>query len=185
MRSKLQLCIIAAALGTLGFTASAQNAPRDKTMQSDSMRGLYNNDVKQDMDLKKKHGSDTTHSRMKMKSHMKHDMDHDTTGARHAPDNTGRNKRDRYDENLTPTDQSNKPEDLELTRKIRAEIIDQEGMSVNARNIKIITVNGRVTLRGPVNSVDEKDRIAEIAGKFATAGHVDNQLEVKNNTDQK
>ena len=53
---------------------------------------------------------------------------------------------------------------------------------MNAKNVKIVTMNGHVTLRGPVNSVDEKTRIAEIANRIAQSGNVDNQLEVVINT---
>jgi osmotically-inducible protein OsmY len=52
-------------------------------------------------------------------------------------------------------------------------------MSVNAQNVKIITVDGKVTLRGPVASSEEKRRIGEIAGQIARSENVDNQLEVK------
>jgi osmotically-inducible protein OsmY len=52
-------------------------------------------------------------------------------------------------------------------------------MSVNAQNVKIITVDGRVTLRGPVNTAEEKRLIGEIANRIAHAGNVDNQLEVQ------
>jgi osmotically-inducible protein OsmY len=51
-------------------------------------------------------------------------------------------------------------------------------MTINAKNVKIITLNGRVTLRGPVNTADEKSRIGDIANRIATPGNVDNQLEV-------
>jgi osmotically-inducible protein OsmY len=52
-------------------------------------------------------------------------------------------------------------------------------MSVNAQNVKIITVDGRVTLRGPVNTAEEKRLIGEIADRIAHSENVDNQLEVK------
>jgi hyperosmotically inducible protein len=51
---------------------------------------------------------------------------------------------------------------------------------VNAQNVKIITVNGRVTLRGPVNNEDEKRQIADIASKATSPTSVDNQLQVEN-----
>jgi len=51
-------------------------------------------------------------------------------------------------------------------------------MTMNAKNVKIITLNGHVTLRGPVNTADEKVRIGEIADRIASAGNVDNQLEL-------
>ena len=54
-----------------------------------------------------------------------------------------------------------------------------ENMSVNARNVKIITLEGRVTLRGPVNTAEEKRLIGEIADRIARSENVDNQLEVR------
>jgi osmotically-inducible protein OsmY len=51
-------------------------------------------------------------------------------------------------------------------------------MSVNARNVMIITIDGQVTLRGPVNTAEEKRLIGAIADKIAKSGNVDNQLEV-------
>jgi osmotically-inducible protein OsmY len=54
----------------------------------------------------------------------------------------------------------------------------REGLSLNARNVKVITSNGRVTLRGPVKSQAEKQAIADIAGRVATPEKVDNQIEI-------
>ncbi len=58
----------------------------------------------------------------------------------------------------------------------------ENNLSVNARNVKIITANGRVTLRGPVNTAEEKRVIGEIAGRIAQSENVMNQLEVRNTT---
>jgi hyperosmotically inducible protein len=97
-------------------------------------------------------------------------------------DNTAKNVRDRDDAALTPGDQGNSPADREVTQKIRkALVIDASGYSVTAKNIKIITVNGKVTLRGPVKTDAEKMGIATIATSVAGAGNVDDQLEVKAN----
>lgn len=95
------------------------------------------------------------------------------------PDNTERNIRDRNDQSLTPLNQGNSKADVGTTAQIRKEIIAGKNMSVNARNVKIITNQGRVTLRGPVNSAEEKRLIGEIANRIARGGQVDNQLEVK------
>lgn len=95
------------------------------------------------------------------------------------PDNTARNKRDRDMNTLTPLDQGNSKDDIDTTAQIRREIIDLKGASVNAKNVKIITNEGQVTLRGPVDSADEKRLIGEIATRIATAEHTDNQLEVR------
>lgn len=96
-------------------------------------------------------------------------------------DNTRRNVRDRDSRTLTPLDQGNSTADVTTSAQIRKEIIAGNNMSVNARNVKIITSNGQVTLRGPVNTAEEKSLIGEIADRIAHAGNVDNQLEVKSN----
>ena len=102
-----------------------------------------------------------------------------TTNASAGADNTARNVQDRDSRTLTPLDQGNSTADVAITAQIRKEIIAAKDMSVNAQNVKIITVNGHVTLRGPVNTAEEKRLIGEIAEQFAHSGNVDNQLEVK------
>ncbi len=96
-------------------------------------------------------------------------------------DNSGVNARDRDTNNLTPGDQGNTAADTELTRKIRHDVVMDSNYSMTAKNIKIITVNGKVTLRGPVNSDAEKSGIEALARNVAGEGNVDNQLEVKSN----
>jgi hyperosmotically inducible protein len=98
------------------------------------------------------------------------------------PDNTARNVRDRDSSILTPLDQGNSQADIDTTAQIRKEIIATDGMSLNARNVKIVTMDGHVTLRGPVNSEDEKHQIGDIAERIAQSSNVDNQLEVTQNT---
>ena len=68
---------------------------------------------------------------------------------------------------------------MATTAQIRKEIIAGKAMSVNAQNVKIITIDGQVTLRGPVNTAEEKRLIGEIADRSAHSGDVDNQLEVQ------
>ena len=103
-----------------------------------------------------------------------------TTQVTSQPDNTVRNVRDRDDNStLTPIDQGRSQADRDTTAQIRKQIIAGQNMSVNARNVKIITVDGRVTLRGPVNTAEEKRVIGEIADRIAHSEKVDNQLEVK------
>jgi sporulation protein YlmC with PRC-barrel domain len=94
-------------------------------------------------------------------------------------DNTARNVRDRKEDRPTPLDQGSSDADVQTTRRIRQEILAKQGLSVNARNVKVMTVNGRVTLRGPVNDDIEKQAIVEIANRIAESANVDNQLEVK------
>ena len=99
-----------------------------------------------------------------------------------TPDNTTTNARNRSDATLTPGDQGETSADREVTQKIRkALVIDASGYSTTAKNIKIMTVNGKVTLRGPVQSDAEKMGIVAIARNVAGEGNVDDQLEVKAN----
>ncbi len=93
-------------------------------------------------------------------------------------DNTQLNKRDRDGRSLTPLDQGNSSSDIDITARIRKDVTAGKGLSTNARNVKIITRDGQVTLRGPVASAEEKRVIGEIADRIAGSGRVDNQLEV-------
>lgn len=99
--------------------------------------------------------------------------------AQAAPDNTGRNVRDRNDATLTPGDQSESEADRNLTQQIRRAVVADDALSTTAKNVKIITINGVVTLRGPVNTAQEQAAIVAKARQAAGADKVDNQLEVK------
>jgi osmotically-inducible protein OsmY len=79
---------------------------------------------------------------------------------------------------MTPGDQSNDKADLNLTQQIRRAITADESLSTNAKNVKIITANGVVTLRGPVNTPQEKATIEAKAQSIAGAHNVDSQLEI-------
>jgi osmotically-inducible protein OsmY len=95
-----------------------------------------------------------------------------------APDNTGRNVRDRSGDTLTPGNQSSRKVDVDLTRRVRQAVVKDKSLSTTAKNIKIITNNGVVTLRGPVKSEQERDKIAAKAQQIAGAKQVENHLEV-------
>jgi hypothetical protein len=92
--------------------------------------------------------------------------------------NTGMNVRDRDGSTATPLDQSNNEADLQTTARIRQAILDDPALSVTAENIKIITVSGKVTLRGPVKSAAEKSAIVAKAQQIAGTTQVDDQLEI-------
>jgi len=96
-----------------------------------------------------------------------------------APDNTGKNVRDRGDATLTPMDQGGSAADREVTASIRKAIVADDSLSINAHNVKIITADGVVTLRGPVKTAKEKATVAGVAAKAAGVKRVDNQLEVE------
>jgi hypothetical protein len=91
--------------------------------------------------------------------------------------NTEVNVRDRDSTAKTPFDQFENKADINVTAEIRKRIGDAK-MSLNAQNVKIITQDGKVTLRGPVKTVQEKQSIEEIAQAVAGAKKVDSQLEV-------
>jgi hyperosmotically inducible protein len=100
------------------------------------------------------------------------------SAAKAPADNTAKNERDADGATLTPDQQSNDPKDVELTRQIRRSITKDDSLSTNAHNVKIITRDRMVTLRGPVASEKEKAIVAKKAEKIAGAKKVDNQLEV-------
>lgn len=102
-----------------------------------------------------------------------------TTTTTPDADNTARNTRDRDAARPTPPDQGENETDRKITAEIRRAIMATDGMSINAQNVKIITRNGIVTLRGPVNSTAERDAIAAKAKAAAGVTSVVNELEVK------
>jgi hyperosmotically inducible periplasmic protein len=92
-----------------------------------------------------------------------------------APDNTKRNK----DQTDPSADQQKmNPADRAITQKIRKAIHEDKSLSTYAHNIKIITQDGKVTLRGPVRSEDEKSNLQAKAAEIAGQDNVTNQLEV-------
>ena len=93
-------------------------------------------------------------------------------------DNSALNKRDLDTNAKTPLDQNENKVDIGITASIRKSVVDTK-MSTNAQNVKIITQDGNVTLRGPVKSSEEKDRIEEIARNVAGVKAVDSQIEVE------
>jgi len=95
-----------------------------------------------------------------------------------APDNSGVNVRDRANDAMTAGEQSDSKGDLDLTARIRQSIVKDDSLSMMAHNVKIISVNGAVTLRGPVKSEQEKTTVASKAQAIAGADHVNDQLEV-------
>lgn len=92
-----------------------------------------------------------------------------------APDNTANNKQ----HDVTADQQSNTQADLAITQKIRKALIADKSLSTYAHNVKIITVNGVVTLKGPVKTEDEKQKVGSKAGEVVDLSKIDNQLTVK------
>ena len=96
------------------------------------------------------------------------------------PDNTAKNERDRSGETQTSGDQSNSSADLKIAQAIRQALMKDSELSMIAKNIKVITVNGHVTLRGPVKTTQEKSKIDQLAKSAAGGAQIEDQLEVTN-----
>lgn len=98
-------------------------------------------------------------------------------------ENTKMNQRDADGKTLTADDQARgSAQDVELTRKVRQEFVNDKSLSTDARNVKIITLNGIVTLRGPVESSAEKAKLNSLTKKVSGVKKVDNQTDVKTKT---
>ncbi len=95
------------------------------------------------------------------------------------PDNTAVNQRDRSGQTLTPGNQSESKNDIKLDATVRRAVVAQAGISTAGQNIKIMTQDGRVTLRGPVKDEAERASIEKTVRQVAGNASVDNQLEVK------
>ena len=95
------------------------------------------------------------------------------------PDNTATNERDRSGETKTSGDQSNNSADLKITQDIRRGLMKDRELSTTAKNIKVVTANGQVTLRGPVKTAQEKAKVDQIARSAAGGAQIDDQLDVK------
>jgi hypothetical protein len=109
------------------------------------------------------------------------DTTRNTTGDT-DPDNTGVNERDASGDTVTPEDQPNRSEDVELLATLRSRVMEIENLSINGQNVKIISQGDKVVLRGPVQTEAERDAIVAVAKDVVGAENVINELEV--NDDQ-
>lgn len=94
-------------------------------------------------------------------------------------DNTKKNERDQAG-TLLPTDQSETAADRDITAKVRQDVVADENLGMKAKNVKIITRDGHVTLRGVVEKPAERELVASHAMHAAGVRGVDNQLEIAN-----
>ncbi len=95
-----------------------------------------------------------------------------------AADNTKNNKGDQSTGATTADKQKMNPADRDLTKKIRSALHDDTTLSTYAHNVKIISQDGKVTLKGPVRSDDEKAAVEAKATEIAGQGNVTSQLTV-------
>jgi osmotically-inducible protein OsmY len=107
-----------------------------------------------------------------------HAQDASTPPATVAPDNSAKNKMHMK----TADQQLNNAADVEMTKQIRQALVEDKSLSIYAHNVKIITMNGVVTLKGPVRSDEEKQSVAEKATAIAGADKVKNLLTVQPKT---
>jgi hyperosmotically inducible periplasmic protein len=100
-------------------------------------------------------------------------------------DNTKVNKRDRAPDAVTADQQKENTSDREITQKIRRALVEDKTLSTYAHNVKVVAQDGRVTLKGPVRTEDEKKAVEAKATEVAGAGHVSNQLSIAPDKDSK
>lgn len=102
-----------------------------------------------------------------------------TQQASPAPDNTRVNERDRSQSEPTADQQKDNRSDRDITQQIRRSIMNDKSLSTYAHNVKIVTQDGQVTLKGPLRSEDEKRAIEAKAAEVAGDGKVTSELNVK------
>jgi len=93
-------------------------------------------------------------------------------------DNTKVNERDRSKDAPTADQQKENASDRDLTQKIRRSVMDDKTLSTYAHNVKIIAQDGRITLKGPVRTEQEKKTIEAKAVEVAGAGRVMNEISI-------
>lgn len=96
-----------------------------------------------------------------------------------SSDNTKVNTRDRSKSEPTADQGKNATSDRETMRKIRSAVVADKSLSTYAHNVKIISEGGKVTLKGPVHTEDEKKAIEAKATEVAGAANVTNEITVK------
>ena len=96
-----------------------------------------------------------------------------------ASDNTKVNQRDRVKSEPTADQAKNNVSDREIMQQIRKALIDDKSLSTYAHNVKIIAQNGKVTLKGPVRSAEEKQAVEKTAKDVAGGENVTSELTVK------
>jgi hyperosmotically inducible periplasmic protein len=93
-------------------------------------------------------------------------------------DNSAINQRDRNQSEPTADDQQNNRSDLEITKEIRRSLTQDKSLSTYAQNVKVIAQNGKVTLKGPVRSADEKSAVLAKAAQVAGEANINDEMTV-------
>ena len=95
-----------------------------------------------------------------------------------SPDNSKINQRDRNSGQVTAGQQKENRSDRETAKDIRRALVKDKSLSTYAHNIKIISQDGKVTLKGPVRTDEEKQAIEAKAKEVAGSDNVSNELQV-------
>jgi osmotically-inducible protein OsmY len=83
------------------------------------------------------------------------------------------------DNGMTAQDTARNQNETQLVQQIRSEIATNKNLSTNAHNVKIISQNGQIYLKGPVADANEKEKVAEIAKRVAGNTTVINQTTIE------
>jgi len=94
-------------------------------------------------------------------------------------DNTEMNERDKSGATKTAQKQTDREGDRKLLAAVRRAVVDEKTLSISAHNVKIVVLNGVLTLRGPVNNESEKKKVEELAKQVEGVTNVVNQLDIK------
>lgn len=108
--------------------------------------------------------------------------DQENTGTK--ADNTKTNKEMRNKQEVSADQQGNSEADRKMTQEIRRAIVKDKSLSSYGHNVKVITKDGKVTLKGPVRSAKEKQEIGRLAAKAAGKAKITNDLEVAENSNK-
>lgn len=103
----------------------------------------------------------------------------DDKAAANAPADHSAQNMQAENKKLDAQSQGHSKADVELTRKIRQAVVKDDSLSTNAHNIKIITMDGNVILKGPVKSIEERKKIESLARKVAGKAPVKSDLEIE------
>jgi osmotically-inducible protein OsmY len=187
MKQQQQIVVTGFASLVFAFSALAQDTANTRSNTSGNIHSSVSGNTHADQEdntarnVRDRHDVDRDDRATRTTTSWTTNIHRNVSDATHVDqeDNTSRNVRDRDNRTQTPFFQGNNKADMEITAKIRKEILAGKNMSLDARNVKIITSNGRITLRGTVSTAEEKRIIGEIANRIAHAENVDNQLEVK------
>ena len=93
-------------------------------------------------------------------------------------DNSAINQRDQNKSEPTADQQKNNRSDLEITKEIRRSLTQDKSLSTYAHNVKVIAQNGKVTLKGPVRSADEKTAVVAKAAQVAGDANINDEMTV-------